>query len=222
MAAGQFRGVLNPRALEPGTTVIVTGPALSGKREVLLSLLGSEGADERGTVFVTTRRDADSTARALAETDPGVPADRLSIVDCVSRQGSFGHVRDADERRYVSDPGDLTGIGIAVSEFLREHHRSGLSPWLGFHSLSTTVMYADVRSVFRFLHVTLGRVRSVDGVALVALDDSALPEADVAVLSQPFDGRLDVREREGRDEVRARGVGVAPREWTPLREAPEF
>ncbi|MFB6305060.1 MAG: hypothetical protein ABEH47_07830, partial [Haloferacaceae archaeon] len=190
MATGEFRGTLDPTALEPGAAVLVTGPALSGKREVLLSLLGSSGAEERGTVFVTTRRDADSTARALAETDPGVPADRLSIVDCVSRQGSFGRVRNTAERRYVSDPGDMTGIGIAVTEFLRRHHRNGLSPWFGFHSLSTTVMYADVRAAFRFLHVVLGRVRSVDGVALVALDDSAVSDADLAVLSQPFDGRL--------------------------------
>lgn len=218
MVSRAFDEELDPSALTPGTTVLVTGPTLSGKHEIMLSLLGSEGADERGTVFVTTRRDADSTARALAETDPGVPADRLSIVDCVSRQGSFERIRDTEERRYVSDPGDMTGIGISVTEFLRNHHRAGRPAWLGIHSLSTVVMYADVRSAFRFLHVTLGRVRSIGGVALIALDDSALSEPDLSVLSQPFDGRLEVRERRRHDEVRARGVSVAPREWTPLRE----
>ncbi|MFB6305274.1 MAG: hypothetical protein ABEH47_08910 [Haloferacaceae archaeon] len=222
MATAEFEDALDPAALTPGTTVLVSGPAMSGKREVLLSLLGSGGADERGTVFVTTRRDADTTARALAEQDPGVPADRLSVVDCVSRQGSFDRIRDTAERRFVSDPGDMTGIGIAVTEFLRDFHREGTPAWLGLHSLSTTVMYAGVRPVFRFLHVTLGRVRSIDGVAMVALDDATVSASDLAVLSQPFDGRLEVREREGRDEVRARGVDVAPREWTPLREVAEF
>lgn len=217
-----FAGALDPGALSPGTTVLVTGPAMSGKREILLSLLGSLGSDDHGTVFVTTRRDADSTTRDLAEAEPGVSPDRLSVVDCVSRGSSFGRIRDDDRRRFVSDPGDVTGIGIAVTEFLREHHRDGRGTGFGFHSLSTTVMYASLRPVFRFLHVTLGRVWSVGGVALVALDGSTLPESDLAVLSQPFDGRLEVREREGRDEVRARGVGVAPREWTPLRETPEF
>lgn len=220
MASATFEEALRPSALSPGTAVLVTGPALSGKRELVLSLLASDGADERGTVFVTTRRDGDATARDLAER--GVPADLISVVDCVSRGSSFDRVRDAAGRRYVADPGDLTGVGIAVTEFLREHRRSGRAPWLACHSLSTTVMYANVRAVFRFLHVTLGRVRDADGVVLVALDGATVSDADRAVLAQPFDGLLEVREREGRDEVRARGVGVAPREWTPVRTTPEF
>ncbi|MFB6282000.1 MAG: hypothetical protein ABEH40_08275, partial [Haloferacaceae archaeon] len=203
-----------------GTAVLLAGPALSGKRELLLSLLASGGADGRGTVFVTTRRDGDATARALAER--GVPTDLISVVDCVSRGSSFDRVRDAPGRRYVADPGDLTGIGIAVTEFLREHRRHGRTPWFACHSLSTTVMYADVRAVFRFLHVTLGRVRDADGIAVAALDGATVSDADRAVLAQPFDGLLEVREREGRDEIRARGVPVAPRSWTPVRTAPEF
>lgn len=151
-----------------------------------------------------------------------MPADQLSVVDCVSRQGSFDRVRDAAGRRYVADPGDLTGMGIAVTEFLREHHRNGRTPWLGCHSLSTTVMFADVRSAFRFLHVTLGRVRNAGGMALGALDEAMVSEADQAVLAQPFDARLEVRERQGCDEVRARGTPVAPREWTLVREIGGF
>lgn len=223
MGIGQFDDVLRPGALTPGTAVLLTGPALSGKREMLLSLLASRAPAERGTVFVTTRRGATSIARELAETGPGVPADRLSVVDCVSRGalGSRGLRNDA-RNRYVSDPGDLTGIGIGVTEFLRDYRREGVSPWLGVHSLSTMVMYASVRSVFRFLHVIVSRIRSDGGVALVALDDSTVSASDLAVLSQPFDGRLEVREGDGHDEVRARGVGVGPRAWTPIREAAEF
>jgi KaiC/GvpD/RAD55 family RecA-like ATPase len=213
-----FDEVLRPSALDPGTAVLVTGPALSGKRELLLSLLAAD--ENHGAVFVTTRRNAASTVRDFA--DRGLPEDRLSVVDCVSRQGSLDRVRDAAGRRYVADPGDLTGLGIAVTEFLREHRRDGGTPWLGCHSLSTMVMYTDVRTVFRFLHVTIGRVRTADGVALVALDEATVSAADLAILSQPFDARLDVRERDGRDEVRARGADLAPREWTPIRTTPEF
>ncbi|MFB6301358.1 MAG: hypothetical protein ABEH78_00635 [Haloferacaceae archaeon] len=218
--AGTFAEVLRPSELAPGTAVLVSGPALSGKRELLLSLLAADGAADRGTVFVTTRRDATSTARELAERN--LPEERLSVVDCVSRQGSLTRVRDAVGRRYVADPGDLTGLGIAVTGCLRDHHREGLTPWLGFHSLSTTVMYADVRATFRFLHVTLGRVRNADGVALVALDEATVTDSERAVLAQPFDARLEVRDRNGCDEVRARGAPIAPREWTPVRTRPEF
>ncbi len=223
MSGATFRSVLRPTALEPGVAALVTGPSLTGKRELVVSLCAAEAPEpptERSTTFVTTRRDATSTARDL--TEAGVPADRLSVVDCVSRSSAFDRVRDAVGRRYVADPGDLTGLGIAITEFLRAADRRGLSTRLGLHSLSTVVMYAGVRPVFRFLHVLLGRVRAAGGTAVAALDTAGLDEGEYAVLAPLFDARLEVRSRDGHDEVRARGRPLAPREWTPLREVGGF
>jgi hypothetical protein len=201
----------DPSALVPGTALLVAGPAMCGKRALVVDLLAGGGAGE--VVAVTTRRSA-----AAFEGDyvaAGGDAAGLSVVDCVSRLGGFGDVADGPTRRYVSDPGDLTGVGIAVTGLLRGAADRGAAPWLGIHSLSTMRMYADVERVFRFLHVLAGRVRALGGVLVAAADADAA--GDVGVLAQPFDGRLDVRETDaGGREVRGRGVPVAPRTWTPL------
>jgi len=202
---------LRPETLDPGTALLVAGPAMSGKRALVVDLLASEQASgERATVAVTTRRSAAAFERDYV--DAGGRAEEAAVVDCVSRLGGFERVQDAPNRRYVSDPGDLTGIGIGTTELLRRAGDDGAAPWLGVHSLSTMRMYATVDRVFRVLHVLVGRVRALGGVLIAALDGDG---DDAAVLSQPFDGRLDVRDNGGR-EVRARGVGVAPGEWTPF------
>jgi hypothetical protein len=213
--ATRYDDVLKPLALDPGTALLVAGPAMSGKRELVIDLLAAARGDgeTRATVAVTTRRGAVAFERDYV--DAGGAADELSVVDAVTRLGGFDRVEDGPTRRYVADPGDLTGIGIAATELLRGGADRGATPWLGIHSLSTMTMYATVDRVFRFLHVLSGRVRALGGVLVAAVE--ADDPGDVGVLAQPFDGRVDVRETdEGGREVRGRGVSAAPRAWTPL------
>lgn len=209
--------MLQPSALAPGTALLVSGPAMSGKRGLVIDLLAADraGGGERATVAVTTRRSGAAFERDFVAA--GGTAAELSVVDCVSRQTGFGRVAESRRRRHVSDPGDLTGIGIGVSELLRDAGGRA-APWLGIHSLSTMTMYASVNRVFRFLHVLTGRVRALDGVLVAAIEGGGDGRDEAFdVLSQPFDGRLDVREREdGTREVRGRGESVAPRSWTAL------
>jgi hypothetical protein len=217
--ATRHRDAIRPAAVDPGTALLVSGPAMSGKRALVIDLLAAERpAGERATVAVTTRRSAAAFERDYVAA--GGTTDELSVVDCVTRLGGFERVADGPRRRYVSDPGDLTGVGIGTTELLRAADARGATPWLGVHSLSTMAMYATVDRVFRFLHVLAGRVRALGGVLVAAVEGAGdADDRTLDVLSQPFDGRLDVRERDdGTREVRGRGVSVAPRAWTPLAE----
>ncbi len=216
--APRHDGVLRLSALVSGTALLVSGPAMSGKRDLLIDLLAAERSDgdERATVGVTTRLSATAFERDFVAA--GGTAAELSVVDYVSRQSGFSRVTECARRRHVSGPGDLTGIGIGVSELLRGAKRRDARPWVGMHSLSTMTMYASVDRVFRALHVLAGQVRALDGVLVAALEGRGDgPDEAFGALSQPFDGRLDVRERDdGRREVRGRGASVAPQSWTAL------
>ena len=202
---------LDAVALDPGTTLLVSGPVMTGKRRLVLELLATHEDD---TVFVTTRRGAAAIEREFESIAPGA-GDRLSVVDCVSAGAGVSAGR-VDGHRYVSTPGDLTGIGIAVTEFLRERHSRGERANLGLHSLSTMVMYADLRRVFQYLHVVTSRVSVAGFRAVCSVDSSVVDDRDLAVLSQPFDARLELRERDGGREFRVRGDDLGPRAWTPL------
>lgn len=196
---------LRPRLdaeVEPGTNLLLTGPPLTGKRSLALDLLaeGTEGGD--AAIVVTTKDSADRILRDYAKrvSYEGKP---VAIVDCVTRQQGVSDVRDDDRIKYASSPVDMTGIGIKLSEFLEAFYRNqGIERnRIMVHSLSTLLMYADLQTVFRFLHVFTGRIQSVDGLGLFCIDSTAHDDQTMNTLKQLFDGIVETHE-DGEPTVR--------------------
>jgi hypothetical protein len=207
--------VLRGDEIESGTNVLVAGPVMTGKREILLSLVGAGEVTERGNVLVTTRQDAETLAGRFRRLAGPVPDERLPIIDCVSRANGFGRARESPYRRYVTDPGDLTGIGIGLTEYLRKFYDEETSARVGLHSLSTILMYADLRRVFQFVHVLTGRIASSEFVGVFAIDSTVPDSRDLEILKQPFDALVELRETETGDrQLRVRGADFGPRGWT--------
>lgn len=212
--------VSNPLPLDEfaaGTNVLVTGPIMTGKRRLMHTLLARDSPNERGTITITTRKNATRTIRDFERVAGPVDDGRLSIVDCVSRFHGFAAPRDSQHIQCISDPGDLTGIGIGVTEFMRRYYEEGNGARVGLHSLSTMLMYSELRRVFQFLHVMTGRISSSDFVGVFTLDDTVPDDSEVSILSQPFDALVELRETvEGTRELRTRGADIGPREWTAV------
>lgn len=205
--------LLRPEALDPGTNLLVTGPVMTGKRRLLLALLARASSGDDGAILTTTRKTGETVVREFTDLDPHHrPPERLRVVDCL------GARRDDPEppwkRRYVSDPGDLTGVGIGLSEFLREFSAEDRTALVALHSLSTMQMYANVHRLFQFLHVVTGRIRAMGNIGGFVLDDTTR-SGETAILRQPVDAMLEIRETdEGSRQLRARGADIAPRSWT--------
>lgn len=205
--------VLGPGAVAPGTSVLVAGPAMTGKRELMYRLLGEAG--DGLAAFVTTKLDDDRLEAELAQ-HWSLDEWDLRLVDCVSRQRAVTRLLDTETRRYVATAGDLTGIGIALSGYMQDayHHPDVEHAALGLHSLSTMLMYADLRRVFQFVHVITGRIDSSDFVGAFCLDTSGGADESVSRLKGLFDGLIEVREGETEPELRTRGVVDGPVRWT--------
>ena len=205
---------LDASAVAPGTNVLVVGPPMTGKRRLLFDLVG--GSDSHTGAFVTTKKPADKMAAWFAASRPDDEEWDLSFVDAT---GSGDRIRpsrvdDLADLRVVSSPGDLTGVGIELSGILRRwHHADAADPRVGLHSLSTHLMYADVRRVYQFLHVVTTRIATVDGVGVFTLDVTGGTEAD-DTLRQVFDARVEVRDRPEGPQFRVRGAAFGPRDWT--------
>jgi KaiC/GvpD/RAD55 family RecA-like ATPase len=175
---------------------------MSGKRDLALDVL-AEGTDGgEGSIFVTTKDGADRVLELYEDRTPyqGKP---VAVVDCVTRQQGVGDVREDDRIKYASSPVDMTRIGIQLSEFLEAFYqeRNIRQNRVALHSLSTLLMYSDLQTVFRFLHVFTGRIQSVDGLGLYVIDSSAHDDQTMNTLKQLFDGvvRLD---EDGEREIR--------------------
>ncbi len=180
--------------VDPGTSLLLTGPPLTGKRSLAMDVLaaGTDAGD--GAIVVTTKDGADRVLKDYEKRTPyeGKP---VAVVDCVTRQQGVGDVREDDRIKYASSPVDMTGIGIKLSEFLQAFGDRGIERnRIMVHSLSTLLMYSDLQTVFRFLHVFTGRVQSVNGLGLFSIDSTAHDDQSLNTLKQLFDGIVTLSE----------------------------
>jgi KaiC/GvpD/RAD55 family RecA-like ATPase len=205
--------------LDAGSNVLIRGPVMTGKRRLMHTLLAQSRPTEQGTIVVTTRTNAKRVVREFERAAGAVDSDHLSVVDCTGSMYGFGATHDSATVTHVSTPGDLTGLGIGVTKFMRRCYEAGDTARFGLHSLSTMLMYSDLRRVFQFLHVITGRLSSCNFAGVFALDDTVVDDRDATVLSQLFDAVVEIRETpDGTRELRTRGSDLGPRRWTPFEE----
>lgn len=188
--------VLPDAELESGTNLLITGPPLSGKRRLALDILANGTRQEEGAIVVTTKDSGDKILSEYKKRIDNVEDEPLGIVDCVTKQRGVGSAEDGPQLKYASSPVDMTGIGIKLSEFLQDfYERRGLRQnRVLMHSVSTLLMYSDLQTVFRFLHVFTGRVQSANGLGLYVIDSTAHDDQTMNTLTQLFDGLIELSE----------------------------
>lgn len=146
--------------IEPGTTLMVTGPPHSGTRRLTLKLLSP--TDGEGSITVSTNTKAERMARKCRAIGMAQSPDRTAIIDCAGNDDQI----DAARVVSVSSPKDLTGIGMRYSKVYRDLYRSGVTRVRsGIHSVSTLLSFNDLKPVVRFVHTIAGRVDSAGGTA---------------------------------------------------------
>lgn len=87
----------------------------------------------------------------------------------------------------VPDPGDLTGLGIKISQALSSWEDADNDLTLCFDSLTTLLQFADVRRVFQFVHVLTQRIQSAGARAHFHMDANAHDPQQVATIRSLFD-----------------------------------
>ncbi|TYL35908.1 recombinase RecA [Natronococcus pandeyae] len=199
----ELADVLPDTEVDAGTNVLVAGPPLTGKRSIALGILESGANRGDGSIAITTKDSADVVLSKLPD-----DAD-VGVVDCVTKQRGVGAVEDNSQVKYASSPVDMTGIGIKLSEFLQEFYDQRELPRnrVLLHSISTLLMYSDLQTVFRFLHVFTGRIQSADALGVYVIDSTSHDDQTMNTLKQLFDAVIEVDEGEGdTPEIRTAGL----------------
>jgi KaiC/GvpD/RAD55 family RecA-like ATPase len=208
----EFEGVpIEP--VEPGTSLLVAGPALAGTEALGLRMLAGGERRRDGTLFVAVDDSGEELLTAYESAGGTFARERMAVIEC----GAAAESHDENIRK-VRSPSDLTGIGIEFSSLYEELFDEGIERVrTGVFSITTLLMYADeIQPVFRFLHTLTGRVRTAEGIAVCVVDPSSVDERTLSSITQPFDGRVDLREADGATELRVRGLADQDSEWRPL------
>ncbi len=201
--------------IRKGSNIMMIGPPMSGK-ELILNFIMYHGAsiNENAVITVTTRESAPHILEWFKENNLNLPLDRIGIIDCVSKTLG-GAVKEDENIRIASSPVDLTGIGVKISYFLEIFitKKNILKNQLHINSLSTILMYSNIQTVFRFLHVFTGRIKLAGGLGIYLIESGMHDEQAIATLKQLFDGIIEIRSENDKNFIRAVGLSTKPTSW---------
>jgi KaiC/GvpD/RAD55 family RecA-like ATPase len=175
--------------VDPGTNILIAGPPLSGKRELAMRALEAGSKRGEGSIIVTTRDNSQRVIDDFRAVLTSPENANLGVVDCVTKhQGQS--VKDSNVVKYTSSPVDMTGIGIKFSEFVEEFYRNRnvQKNRVMMDSLSTLLLYSNLKTVFRFMTVFTRRIENADAIGIHVMESTAHDEETMNTLKGLYDG----------------------------------
>lgn len=202
---------------EPGSSILITGPAHTGKHNLALRVLAAGHTEGAGILFITTGEGASKLAEQFRALLPDLDEMPVGIIDCSTREQQQA-IKSVAAVERVGSPGDLTGISVETAKLMRYFEEEGTTDVRhGLVSITTMLQYLDVSTVFRFLHVYTRRIADTRGLGIFTLDGPAHDTQTVNTISGEFDGVIEVREAEsGEREVRVKGLPGGSRKWVEI------
>lgn len=204
--------------IEPGASVLLSGPVHSGQLGLCFDLLTPESNGDTGSLFISTDLRSKNILDEFQRRNGDVERSRYCIVDARGDQSPGAEASD-DVVSFVSSPGDLTGIGIEVVRGLDILQRRGVDDVvLGVHSISTLTQYLDAATVFKFLHTLVGRCAATGVTSVGTLNAPIHDDQVVNLIASVYDVHVQIREMEHGDGFEARVLGstTGPTAWLPL------
>lgn len=184
-----------------GTSALVSGDAKSARTAFYDAI--ADGLENGEAVIVVGTNDSPTQIIAALGDRTTVDEERLAIVDATG-EGEDGVV-DGVTVRAVGSTGDLTGLSLAFAKQLQLLEDRGVADRVrvGLDTVSTLLMYAEVQTVFRFLHVFTSRLGSADLLGLFTLTPDMHDEKQVNTVRTLFD--TEARVEGGRVSLRGSG-----------------
>ncbi len=158
-----------------------------------MRLLEVDQPEAVDVLFVTFTKSARERLDAWKRHADQPPAN-IGIVS-VQVGGSNGGDRDTGAAvRRISDPSDLTGVGIAISEFLSQWSENDNQTVVCFQSLTALLQYVDANRVFQFCNEITSKFEQAGAQAHFHITPGAHEEQVLSVLSSLFDDKLRASE----------------------------
>lgn len=186
--------------LSGASNILVLVPSMAaGEEDLCMDLLTIEEPEDANVLAVDLTHTPDDRIAAWDEHVGVRPAalQLVSVGDTVRSTAAASATPDPPVD-IVADPGDLTGIGMAVTKYLERWADDDARAVFCLHSLSALLQYADLERAFQFLHVLSGRFDAIDAVAHYHMDPSAHDERTVNTIASLFDAVVEYRDGEWR------------------------
>jgi len=111
--------------------------------------------DQGSSAIIVTANQPYKVLKRVYEKE-GIDLARISLIDTVTRSAGGVSV-EAERARFITSPANLTDLGIAITESLKE--RGGEKVCVLFDSVSVMLIYASSPSIAKFLHFVTNKLR---------------------------------------------------------------
>lgn len=109
----------------------------------------------------------------------GIDMSKIFVVDTVTRYSGGQKVSDDPHCKFISNPGNLTDIGIAITEWIKP--MPGDKKCLFFDDISTMPLYTPSVTISKFIHFITNKLRLFDVAGVFLAVEKGL---DPALLTQ--------------------------------------
>jgi len=201
--------------IKKGSNIIFIGPPMSPKKVIMYNIMYQSAAIEKNAIItVTTNESGTQILDWFKESNLSLPLSSIGIIDCITRSAG-GDAVENENIKMASSPLDLTGIGVRISQFLEEFQMKKNIQKIQLHinSLSTILMYSNIHTVFRFIHVFTGRIKASGGLGIFVMESGMHDEQAIATLKQLFDGVIEIKTENDMDYIRIIGLSTKPTPW---------
>lgn len=186
--------------------------SLADASNVLLLVPSFDPHDDEGCMDLLTPVDpADENFLCLTFTkspDNRIDAWRTHVGDELPAKSVFIHTGDSTRAAAAADtatsangsivietvasPGDLTNVGVEVSNHLSSWSDDPNRIVACIHGLTSMLQYVELQAAYRFLHVLTGQLRSIGAFAHFHVDPTAHDEQTLNTLKTLFDAVVEL------------------------------
>lgn len=136
--------------------LILVSPGMIRERNI--EIIKELSASGYHTVVITTNFPYSILTKLYSQ--KGVPPASVSFIDAVTRN-SIGTAENIPGIvRFINNPANLTDMGIAVTEVLKDH--AGKKICIMYDSVSTMLIYLSSANISKFIHFVTNKLRLMD------------------------------------------------------------
>ena len=181
------------------SNTLLVGPPMSGKSTLALQFIMNGVKSGDSAVFVSTNISSEEVKQNMLSFDfdpqPYEDNGSLKFIDCYSTMLD-SESSENTASIYRIQIIDLTKILIVTNEIFNQFWKKQNPIRIVYDSISALLMYTNVQTVTRFLHVYMGKLRQRQAIAFFLVEEGMHDDQTLTTLQQLANGMIKLYSQE--------------------------